>query len=71
MCPRHGEEVSVAGVDEGTGMEQEEVREAGTWLSRPVGHGEDSSSSACDWKLSKGIQQGRDKIFRHAPWLWG
>ena len=27
VCPRHGEEVSVAGVDEGTGMDQEEVRQ--------------------------------------------
>ena len=50
---------------------REGVREAGTWLSRPAGHGEDSSSSACDWKVSKGTQQWRDRIFRHTPWLRG
>lgn len=33
----------------------------------PSGHGEDFSSSACDWKVSEGSQQGSDVIFRCTP----
>lgn len=65
--PRHCEDACVAGMGGGSRREQKEVRETGSRSWGPSGHGEDFSSSACDWKVSEGSQQGSDVIFRCTP----